>query len=313
MLPMLSLVLAGLAGAAEAAPLTVDWTHDEPVWYHSEARIQTPNGFLYVALNKEVRAMHVDVVSDLSCNGEERGKRGWKVICKIDQVKLSAAASPSMGNPQQDKLDSIMAEGVEILTGAQVEMEVRSDGHIKLFDLEGLGADAKSLSVKRNQIEQLRQIMKRALAPIGVQAPKDGEGAKPWKHKGMPLFYELMSMTGTAGGLVHKYKVDKSGGELFIVGEGHGNLNVQGGASVAGGTGASAAGGPSTTPAFNLVSTTQTRWDTELGLPAYSEAASQATATASNTNLSGQPLFAYAGFIARVNKDGTQEGLQAKK
>lgn len=313
MLPMFPLVLAGLAGAAEAAPLTFDWTHDEPVRYHSEARIQTPNGFLYVALNKEVRAMHVDVVSDLSCNGEERGKRGWSVTCKIDQVKLSAAASPSMGNPQQDKLDAIMAEGVEILTGAQVEMEVRSDGHIKLFDLDGLGADTKSLSVKRNQIEQLRQIMKRALAPIGVQAPKDGEGAKPWKHKGMPLFYELMSMTGTAGGLVHKYTLDQSGGDLFIVGEGHGNLNVQGGASVAGGTGASAAGGPSTTPAYNLVCTTQTRWDPKLGLPAYSEAVSQATATASNTNLSGQPLFAYAGFIARVNKDGTQEGLEEKR
>ncbi len=302
-----------LSATALAGPLAVDWTQDAPVKYHAEARVQTPSGFLYVALNKEVRAMVVDITADIACNGEERGKRGWKVTCDIQTVRLAGAASPAMGADLQPKLDAILAEGVELLEGAKVEMEVRSDGHIKLFDLDGFPKDAKAISIKRNQIEQLRQLMKRALAPLCVQMPKDGAGAKPWKHKGMPLYYELMSMTGTAGGMVHKYSLDQSQGDLFIVGQGNGNLNIQGGAAVAGSMGAADAAGTTTTPAFNMVATTQTRWDGAMGLPAYSEAAANAMATASNANLSGQPLYSYAGFVARVNADGSLEGLEARK
>ncbi len=301
-----------LSAAALAGPLTVDWEKTEPVKFHAEGRVQTPNGFLYVAMNREVRAMSVDIAGDFSCTGESRGKRGWKVICQVDDMKLAGRASPGVRDGQS-KLDSLLDEGAELLRGAAVEMEIRTDGVIRTLDVEGIAGEDRNLSIKRNQVEQLRQLMRRVLSPIGVQMPKDAEGAKPWKHKGMPLFYEIMSMSGTAGGLLHKYTLDTSQGDLFVTGEGHGNLNVQGAASVAGSMGSDAAAGTTTTPAFNMVGTSQTRWDPTSMLPAYSEAAVNGTATASNMNLAGGSLYSYAGFVARVNADGSIEGLEAKK
>ena len=150
----------------------------------------------------------------------------------------------------------------------------------------------------------MRQLMRKTMSPLAIQMPKDAAGAKPWKHKGMPLFYELLTNSGTTGGVMHKYKVDgeaKAGG-TFVLGEGMGNLNSQ-----------NATQGATTAGALNMVGASQTRFDTKSGLPLYSEVSVAGVPSASNATVQSGVRYALSAWAGRIQADGTVEGLDGPK
>jgi hypothetical protein len=299
MTPSLLALVAALSPEAAAATFQIGWQAPEPVRYHAEAVVQTPRGFLYTSgQNIEVRGIRVDIQADLSCTGAPLGKVS-KVVCTFSDVKMQAQAVPTAG--AQQRIDQLFAENAQLLAGARLEMEIRDDGHVRSLDLEGIETQ---ITRERVQVEQLRQLTRRLVAPLCVSLPKDGEGAKPWKHNGMPLFYELMSLSGTTGGLSHKYKREDDKGQTYIVGEGIGTLNTQAG------MGGDPDGGATNVSGMAMRGASQVRWDAALGLPAYAEAAVTGEATASNMQLVQGPLYAYAGSIARILPDGRREGLE---
>lgn len=291
MTPSLLLLALGLS-TAEAGPLTVDWNKAQPVRYHVEVLINTPRGFRYLATrNMDGRALQTGVMADLSCTGAALGK-GWKVICEIDSFSIEGRGD----GDDQPRLDAVLAEYAKLMPDARVEMELKADGTIRVLDLEGV---QKGLERQTDIVEQLRQIMRRVMSPLSLSMPKDGEGAKPWKHAGMPMFYELHTMVGTAGGVAHGYKIDgKVGDTIFIVGQGKGNVSSQESTQVG---------------AYQMSSATQARFDPTLGLLAYSEVATTGNPGNSLTQMATGQLYGLSGWIGRINDDGTVEGLEGPR
>ena len=292
MSPMV-LLLALTAPSAEAAGLHVDWNKPQPVRYHAEMLISTPRGFRYLAQrNMDGRALQTAVAMDLSCTGSPLGK-AWKVICKVDSFAIEGRGD---GDDQQ-RLDVVFADYVASMPNARIEMEIKPDGSIRSVDLEGVD---KGLNRQTDMVEQLRQVMRRAMAPMSISMPKDGAGAKPWKAAGMPLFYELHTMVGTAGGVAHQFKADGQVGDtVFIVGAGKGNVSSQAAGAQVG--------------AYQMSSNTQTRFDPNLGLIAYSECATVGNPGNSLNQVSTGQLYGLSGWIGLINADGTVEGLEGPR
>lgn len=282
---------------AHAAVLEWRWAQDAPVQLHAETFINTPVGAHFrAASNVDARALSVGIVADLSCTGSEE-KKGTAVVCTISKIDLEGRAFDG----EQAKLDDVLRSYDDAMTGARIEMRVRPDGQIQSLEVEGIPTD---IAQARRALEHMRQLARKMMSPMGVTLPKDGVVAKPWKHKGMPLFFELISSSGTTGGVAHQYRVDGDapGGGVFVIGEGRGNLNTQNQTQ-----GATSAG------ALNMVGATQTRFDAEGGLPLYSEVSVTGTPSAANGALVGGVRYALAAWVGQVHPDGSVEGLEGPR
>lgn len=290
-------LLAVMSNLAVAGELQWQWVQDEPVKYHAESFINVPRGaMLRAEANLEARALTIAMAGDFSCTGRPQGK-STMLVCTIKAMDVKGKAFDG----EQARLDKIFEDYSKSLVGAQVEMRVRADGHMATLDVEGIEA---SFAQGRDAQEHMRQLLRKTLAPLSIQMPKDATGAKPWKHKGMPLFYELLTNSGTTGGVMHKYKVDgdaKAGG-TFVIGEGRGNLNSQ-----------NATQGATTAGALNMVGASQTRFDTTTGLALYSEVSVTGAPNASNDTVHGGVRYALAAWAAQVHPDGSMEGLEGPK
>lgn len=291
-MPSMLMFLALAASSAEAGTLTVDWNKPQPVRYHAEMLISTPRGFRYLAQrNVDGRALQTAVAMDLSCTGAPLGK-AWKVSCAIDSFAIEGRGD----GDDQPRLDEVFADYNAVMKTGRIEMEIKADGSIRTIDLEGID---KGLNRQTDMVEQLRQVLRRTMAPLSVSMPKDAEGAKPWKANGMPLYYELHTMVGTAGGVAHQLKVDGKVGEtIFIAGAGKGNVSSQLGTAVG---------------AYQMTSNTQTRFDPGLGLIAYSECATVGNPGNSLAQVSTGQLYGLSGWIGLIHADGTIEGLEGPR
>ena len=290
-------LLAAVTSLVAAEGLEWAWVKPEPVRYHTETLINIPRGAMFRAdANLEARALTVSLAGDVSCRGQAQGK-STKLICTVEKMEVVGKAFDG----EQERLDKVMAGYSKALVGTEIEMRVRADGHISALDLEGIET---SIGQSREAEEHMRQLMRKAMSPLAIQMPKDAAGTKPWKHKGMPLFYELLTTSGTTGGVMHKYKVDgdsKSGG-VFVVGEGRGNLNSQ-----------NATQGATTAGALNMVGASQTRFDPKAGLPLYSEVSVTGVPSAGNATVQSGVRYALAAWAGRIQTDGTVEGLEGPK
>lgn len=291
---MTSVFAVAVLALSSWAGMEWNWAQPAGTKYHAEALVSTPRGFRYIGgTNIDARGLQVGVQADLTCSGTPDGK-AFSVVCKIDSARLDGRAFDG----EQDKLDAILKEYSGLLTGSRVEMRVRPDGQVSTFDLEGIDT-----TITRTRIaeEQMRQLMRKTLAPLSIQMPKKGDASKPWKHKGMPLFYELMTMAGTTGGVVHKYQVDgeETDAGVFVVGQGHGNLGSQ-----------AASQGATTAGAYNMVGASQTRFDPKTGLVLYSEVAVTGEPNGMASNLKGGIRYALSAWVGQVREDGSFEGLE---
>jgi hypothetical protein len=295
-MPSAALLLVALANPAAAEGLQWNWAQPAPTTFHAEAFINTPVGAHFrAASNVDARALTVELAADLSCTGEQL-KKASNVVCTITDIAISGRSFAG----EQPKLDTIFESYDKAMTGARIELRVRADGHIQSLSLEGIET---TITQSREALEQMRQLTRKLLAPLSIAMPGDAAGQKPWKHKGMPLFFELLTNSGTTGGVMLKYRVDgeASGGGVFVIGEGRGSLNSQNQTQGAGTAGALA-----------MVGASQTRFDPQTGLPFYSEVSVSGNPTAQNQNLTGQARYALAAWVGRTYEDGSIEGLEGR-
>ncbi len=288
---------AAFSSLASAQSLEWKWDPAQPVTFHAETFINTPVGAHFrAAANVDARALTVAIASELSCVGTPE-KRGNAVVCTITDIAMQGRAFQG----EQEKLDAVLGSYATSMSGARIEMRIRPDGHIMGLEIEGIETD---ISQSREALEHMRQLSRKIMAPLSISMPKEGDGSKPWKHKGLPLFFELITTSGTTGGVVLKYRSEGEapGGGVFVVGEGHGNLGSQNQTS-----------GATTAGALNMVGASQTRFDTSAGLPLYSEVSVTGEPNAANANIVSGTRYALAAWIGRSYPDGSVEGLEDKK
>ncbi len=291
---------------AQAGPLAWKWDAAEPTRYHLEALLSTPTGLsFYGERNIDARATRTGMAIDTSCTSEAR-RKGWTVICAIDSVALEGVAY----SDEQADLNTILGEYAAAWSGATVELDVRSDGHIRSLDLEGLSKENNRAALIH---EYSRQIMRRAFAPLCLQLPR--EGADPgdggiWKHKGRPLAFELPSRFGTSGGTAYSYEITGRQGDVVTI-SGFGRGNITSGAS--GGGVVSVGGevaGTSSGLSLNMVVAGMARFDAVAGRALYSEVSATGEANASSVSVGDAMRYAYAGWAGWIHPDGVIEGRE---
>ena len=295
----LSLVLAAAAG-----DLSLRYEAGAPVRYHAESLFSAGGVPMIARQNLEARAVKLGVTLDLSCV-PAAARKGWQLTCDVESARLQGQAVSG----DQEKLDRVLAESAASLAEGTLVVDVAADGRVTGVALRGLPTDDE----REAQIaEVLRQVCRRALAPLDVELPKDGVNpGKPWKQGGTPLAAELFVnavpiwsgagstatpvAAGVAGGLSLKHAVtavDAAG--LRFSTEGKGNVT--------------ALVTDSNTYYAHVEIGGQGRFDPAAGQIAYATLTVTAADSASASVRSLADGYTQSGWIARWNTDGSLEG-----
>lgn len=299
---MISLLLSTLALAGELSPR---WESGQIVRYQATVQVKVPSGMTFLGLkNTEARADLVGLALDLACAPEAK-KKGWTVMCEVDKADLQGSAFPA----EQEALDRAFQENEAILQAATIKLEIADDGRIQVVDLRGIEQTDERAGYMR---EILRQLSRRAVAPLDLQMPKDGVApTKPWKQKGTPLAAELLPSTspiwsgmgsgpspasgGVAGGLTLENEIKgRDGAMVDIVTTGKGNV--------------AALVTDYSTLFANLIISGEGRFDSATGQIAYRLLESNAQDVGSNASSTPADGYVYTAVVARVNQDGSVEG-----
>lgn len=290
LLPLLVLTVA-LAPAAWAGDLVPRW--DQPVRYHAEAQVQTPNGYRYLGrYNVEAVVLTHELSVDLACVPTPEAGR---VDCTLERVELGGQARAS----DEQAHAAILTEYQQALQGQVAQVYVSADGRIGTIDLEGVGKEDD----RQAQIhETLRQLLRRVLAPLDLGMPRKGDPKSgTWRQKGTPLLFQLLTDYGTAGGSVMKHTLTGREGSLALIeSEGRGNLSTgldfelnasQMVNMVGGGTGA---------------------FDTSTGQLAWRTLAVSGELTTESIQYGDPVVYGLAAWVGRIGPDGVVQTPPAR-
>lgn len=280
---------------AHAGMLTPKWSPATPVTYQTQTYIQVANGFRFFSLNNlDARALETAVSARFTCKGEPSGKN-FELVCSVDDINIDGVAVAT----EQEKLNKIFAEHEETLKKATIELVLKPDGSFKMLDLEGVD---KKYERGNDVHEQLRQLMRRVLAPLDASMPKKGEDpGRAWRHRGQPAFIDLFvtqgtdsAVYGTTGGSRVEYSIIGEH-EGYTVMEGPITANVTTIIEREAGAGLG----------INLVGATSLAFDPKSGLLDFAAVGLSGEYNANATVVGNVPAYAYAGEVARVRADGS--------
>lgn len=281
MLPIL-LTLA-LSPAAWAGDLVPRW--DQPVRYHAEALVETPNGYRYLGrYNVEAVVLTHELAVDLACAPSEQAGR---VDCILEQVALGGSARHS----DEQAHTTILAEYQQALQGRTLQVDIAADGRIGTVDLEGVDKDDD----RQAQIhETLRQLMRRVLAPLDLGLPRKGDPKSgTWRQKGTPLLFQLLTEYGTTGGSVMKHTLTGREGSLALISsEGRGNLSTGLELELNAGQ------------MVNMVGGGSGAFDTATGQLAWRKLAVSGELTTESIQYGDQMVYGLSAWVGRIGADG---------
>lgn len=182
---------------------------DRTRWY-AEAQIGFPLPAKYIAVeNLEFRVTAVQIRSQFVCEKTwRRGKKGYEVLCDIEDVSLRATAFEKKPNDP----DKVLQEMDDLASKAKIRLYVMDDGRVNNIDIEGISA-----SLQREQIvrENIRQLYMRLMAGFNLKMPKQSQMFdNQWVEYGSTLF-ALPGMRSQSGGYV-VHQVNPYKGHLVV-------------------------------------------------------------------------------------------------
>lgn len=274
--------------SAQAGELVSNWT--QPVRYHSEVMVSTPNGYLYQGrANVEARVITHELAVDLSCVGAS-ATSSTEVVCTVESISMSARPYPT---DEEDTL-LVLEEYRQWFAGSTWQVRVAADGRVMDVDLEGVDkTDDRMAQIH----ETLRQLARRVLTPLDLSLPrKSAEVGDTWKQKGTPLLFQLMTTWGTAGGTVMKHTLESTEGNVARISSG-GRGNVATGLDLEVGSGET----------VNMIGGGSARYDTDRGLLLWRQVAVSGEVTAGSLNYGDPLVYSLVGWAGLRNADGTVE------
>jgi hypothetical protein len=185
--------LAGAAVAAEVSDEIVVWGDPFARWRHRWT-VQTEIGFhepqvLFATNNEELSLAGLQIRAVLDCDVDfVLGPEAREVSCVIEDIGLVARPRLNLRTN-----DAVLAEADATLTGATVQLQVKAAGQVPNVDLEGVPADNDR---RRKRVEQLRQLISRAIGPFHLELPGAIRDGAQWHEYNSELF---RLPTGTAG------------------------------------------------------------------------------------------------------------------
>ncbi|MEZ4241499.1 MAG: hypothetical protein R3F59_36185 [Myxococcota bacterium] len=189
-----------------------DWSRTHR--FYLESRVQLPTVMWFATpYNHQARVAGFDLRLNTTCGDAEiNTRRTVEVSCTLDDVALSAEALPQ----EAGKLQPILTELDDMLTGAVVQLVVNRDGRITNIDLEGLERRNRRMGAIN---ENLRLVLTRAFAGLDFELPDD-PALEQWAEYDSWLM-RAPAADGSAGSsqVVHQL-ADKQGGFATFVSAG---------------------------------------------------------------------------------------------
>lgn len=203
----LGVALAGAGQPAVAASgLAWAWPEGEVRRWYIEDEVTLPQFMLWRAeRNIDARVIAWQLRTVLACRTvpEHTTKRSWEVMCRMEDVSVRAACLPADFGPaagddaHRTRLQVIVDEFDQRLTGAELQYTLRRDGRITSIDLEGV---SKRLDRLQAIYEVQRQVLTRALAGFDVALPKRGAAPDGLWVQYDNLLLAAPANTGSPGG-----------------------------------------------------------------------------------------------------------------
>ena len=276
-----------LVGATDG--LVWSWDESKPVRYQLETSVETPATHTWYGLRaKEIRAIRQTMELGVTCVGTQEGKR-WAVNCSLDAVRIRGQGVPG----EEAELQEVMDQSVALIAGKSLQIIMGPHGRIKKVELKGVDVNDGRVGIIA---ENLRQMIRRTLAPMDLQLPKDGsDHDKAWRQKGSPLAVSLFGDQGTSGGVMMKHQVaGVDGDSVRLVTEARGSMAL--GAMMESGT----------TPILRVDSRGRSAFDTNSGVLDWGEVTTGSAHGSANLDaLSGIPPSSFYSRMYRVLPDGT--------
>ena len=229
------LTIALLAGAstAEAKPVGTEVSEQIYVFGDRFARwerrwwIETEVFFLkpltlLAERNHEVAVQGVQIRAVYDCSKDWKiAGDNWEVSCKIEDIGLKVA--PRI---KTKHADAVLAEIDEKLTGATLQLQVGASGQVANVDLEGIEHRNERT---RQALENMRQLMGRAILPFHLKQPKVLQEGMRWEEYNSHLF-ALPSVTASTGSSVIAHYLNSFSGMLLVQSIGKGTIGSDVGA-----------------------------------------------------------------------------------
>lgn len=170
MVRLLALALLVPAPAFATTGLSWQWPADGHRFLLA-ARVDLPAPLRIPAeKNLDLRTSLFEVTAVTSCAPVEPApKKGFRLACTLEDVALRADEASSI---EKDHIVPVLTELDEKLTGATVQILTDAEGHVKLFDLEGVVKDKER---QRAQFAIARLVLMRAFVLLDFELPKAGD------------------------------------------------------------------------------------------------------------------------------------------
>lgn len=135
------------------------------------ARVDLPAPLLVPAeRNAELRTSSFDLTVVTSCvPAEPAPKKGFRLACKVEDFAIRTDEASAI---EKDHIVPILSELDTKLTGASVQIVTDAEGHLKLFDLEGVVKDNER---QRAQFALSRLLLMRVFVLLDFELPKLGD------------------------------------------------------------------------------------------------------------------------------------------
>ena len=160
-----------VASASPSLPeVTWDWSQHHR--FFVEAEVQLPERlWLEAEFNKNVRAVGWQLQAVLDCESSDGNARRRQVVCTIEDLGLRAA---TLRGDQGHALP-VLEEYDAVLTGATLQLDLRPDGRIAHYEVQGVPTDNLRT---RGRLQTMRLLLRPLAVALEVQVPLDGES--PW-------------------------------------------------------------------------------------------------------------------------------------
>lgn len=160
-----------IASAAPTLPEAA-WNWDEHHRFFIESEVQLPERlWLEAEFNKNVRAVGWQLQVVLDCASTDDNARRRQISCKIEDLGLRAA---TLRGDQGHALP-VLEEYDQVLTGAVFQFDLRPDGRIAYYEVQGVPTDNLRT---RGRLQTMRLLLRPLAVALEVQLPLDGES--PW-------------------------------------------------------------------------------------------------------------------------------------
>lgn len=198
--------------AQEAANVTVafDWGDQAHHRWYMETEVVLPRFMWFKAdFNKQARVSAFQVRMVVDCgHGVPLNKKTYEVECVIEDIGLSGSALPV----EVGLLQPILDEADAGLTGATIQLQVKSNGRVSNVDL--FGTDDRNRR-EREMHENLRLVLVRALAGLDIQVPRNGDVSAAWGQYDNLLF-SAPAAVGTQGSSETVHQLSQDTGEALV-------------------------------------------------------------------------------------------------